>query len=98
LNDLLSPGFVGKERQLQALRAMDWQVHRISMALAQVKPWEALVREFVELKRLELEIYRRVDARRDGLQDNLVRLYSQYAREWSAFSARSNWSVRRRIA
>ncbi len=98
LNDLLSPGFIGTERQLQALRAMEWQIHRISTALAQVKPWEALVREFVELKRLELEIYRRMDARCEGLQGNLMRLYSQYATEWNAFSARRHCSVRRRIA
>jgi 7-cyano-7-deazaguanine synthase in queuosine biosynthesis len=43
LNDLSSPECAGTDKQLDALRAMNWQAQRISLALAQADPWQALV-------------------------------------------------------
>lgn len=98
LNDLLSPSFVGSESQLHAVRAMDWQVHRIKRALAETNPWKSLVREWVELKRLEVEMCRGSERRCKEVQDNLLHLFSRYAEEWGTFSARHHCYADKRIA
>ncbi|HYW38271.1 MAG TPA: 7-cyano-7-deazaguanine synthase [Terriglobales bacterium] len=98
LNDLCSPTFAGSDNQLHALRAMNWQAHRIGEAVSRVKPWEALVSEFIELQTVELDLCRNGKLRPAELQSKVVHLYSQYAAEWESFSARRHCDVRKRIA
>jgi hypothetical protein len=98
VNDLTSTGFSRSEKQLHSLRAMDWQVQRIKAALDQANPWQALVHEFVELRKLESELCRSGRTERHTLQGKLIRLYSQYAAEWESFSARRHCDRVRRIA
>jgi 7-cyano-7-deazaguanine synthase in queuosine biosynthesis len=98
LNDLASPTFSGSERQLHALRAMNWQAHRIREAVSQANPWEALVTEFIELQKIELDLCRNGKMQPTELQAKLLHLYSQYVAEWGAFSARCRCDVPKRIA
>jgi len=70
----------------------------IKVALAQANPWEALVQEFVELRKLESELCRAGRVERHVLQGKLIRLYSQYTAEWESFSARRLCDRGRRIA
>jgi queuosine biosynthesis protein QueC len=56
LNDLASPPFAGSDNQLHDLRAMNWQAHRIREAVSRANPWEALVSEFIELQKVELDL------------------------------------------
>jgi hypothetical protein len=98
LSDLSSPTFVGSDRQLHALRAMNWQAHRINVALSQSDPWQALVSDFIELQKVELDLCRAGNVQPADLQTKLLHLYSQYASEWRAFSARRHCEVRTRIA
>ncbi len=98
LHDLTRAGVSFSEKQLHSLLAMDWQAQRIKAALAQASPWEALVQEFVELRKLESELCRSGRVERHTLQSKLMRLYSQYATEWESFSARRLCDRGRRIA
>ena len=98
LNDFTRAGFACSEKQLHSLLAMDWQVQGIKVALAQANPWEALVQEFVELRKLESELCRAGRVERHVLQGKLIRLYSQYTAEWESFSARRLCDRGRRIA
>lgn len=87
LNELpTSPGIVRK-RQKDALRTMAWQAQRIRVALAKASPWEAIVREFVELQDLAEGMCRVTGETPVELQGKLLRLYGQYASEWANFSA-----------
>ncbi len=98
LNDLVSPTFAGSDNQLHDLRAMNWQAHRIREAVSRANPWEALVSEFIELKKVELDLCRNCKVQPAELQSKLLHLYSQYAAEWGAFSACRHCDVCKRIA
>ncbi len=98
LNDLVSPTFAGSDNQLHDLRAMNWQAHRIREAVSRANPWEALVSEFIELKKVELDLCRNRKVQPAELQSKLLHLYSQYAAEWGAFSACRHCDVCKRIA
>ena len=98
LNDLVSPTFAGIDNQLHDLRAMNWQAHRIREAVSRANPWEALVSEFIELKKVELDLCRNRKVQPAELQSKLLHLYSQYAAEWGAFSACRHCDVCKRIA
>jgi hypothetical protein len=98
LNDLASPTFAGSDSQLHALRAMNWQAHRIKEAVSQANPWEALMSEFIELQKVELDVCRNGKLQPAELHTKLLHLYSQYATEWGAFSARCHCEVRKKIA
>ena len=98
LNDLSSSRFAGTEKQLHALRAMNWQAHRIRLALSKTDPWEALVSEFVELQRIQLNVCRAGKVQPSELQMKLLHLYSHYAAEWESFSARRLCGLSQKIA
>jgi 7-cyano-7-deazaguanine synthase in queuosine biosynthesis len=98
LHDLTRTGVSFSEKQLHSLLAMDWQAQRIKAALAQANPWEALIQEFVELRKLESELCRSGRVERHVLRDKLIRLYSQYAAEWESFATRRLCDRGRRIA
>ncbi len=74
LHDFTRAGFSVSEKQLHSLLAMDWQAQRIKSALAQASPWEALVQEFIELRKLESELCRSGQVERHTLQGKLIRL------------------------
>jgi 7-cyano-7-deazaguanine synthase in queuosine biosynthesis len=98
LNDLVSPTFAGSDNQLHDLRAMNWQAHRIREAVSRANAWEALVSEFIELKKVEVDLCRNHIMQPAELQSKLLHLYSRYASEWGAFSACRHCDVRKRIA
>ena len=54
--------------------------------------------EFIELQKVELDLCRNGKMQPAELQTKLLHLYSQYATEWAAFSARCHCDVRKRIA
>jgi hypothetical protein len=88
LNDLCAPRYTGSEMHLHPLRAMDWQAHRIRCALSKENPWEALLDEFVELRKLQLDFWRSGDVQPSEFQSGLLHLYATYIKEWQSFSAR----------
>lgn len=98
LRDLSAPGYAGTQRHLDSLRAMDWQAQKIRLALAEPNPWDALVNDFVELKRLELELLRAGKMELSELRSGLLRLYSRYTSEWESFSARQYCYMEQRVA
>lgn len=67
---------------------MDWQAHRIRCALSKENPWEALLDEFVELRKLQLDFWRSGDVQPSEFQSGLLHLYATYIKEWQSFSAR----------
>jgi hypothetical protein len=77
---------------------MNWQVQRMSLALLQADPWQALVSDFIELQKLELDLCRGGTLSPAGLRRKLLHLYSQYTSEWKAFSARRHCDLQKRIA
>ena len=77
---------------------MNWQAQRFGLVLAQADPWQALVSDFVELQKLELDLCRNGDIQPVDLRSKVLHLYSQYASEWKAFSARRHCDLRKRIA
>src|SRR6202030_1006580 len=82
LHDVTRAGVSFSEKQLHSLLAMEWLAQSINTAFAQANPWEALVQEFVELRKLESELCRSGRVERHVLQGKLIRLYSQFAAEW----------------
>jgi 7-cyano-7-deazaguanine synthase in queuosine biosynthesis len=98
LNDLSSTTFVGKAKQLDALRVMNWQVQRMSLAFFQADPWQALVSDFIELQKLELDFCRNGKLQPADLRRKLLHLYWRYASEWKAFSARRHCDLQKSIA
>ncbi len=87
-----------KEHHLTWLRAMEWQYWRLSNALAQQDSWRALSQEFVELRQLVASVGRLPTADSIDWRNTIIRLYSNYVAEWSAFSARAVWLLNRRTA
>ena len=98
LRDFSAPGYAGAQKYLDSLRAMDWQAQKIRFALAQRNPWDALVSEFVELKRLELELSRSGKMEPSELRSGLLRLYSRYTSEWESYSARQYCHAEQKVA
>ena len=87
LVDLLSASAMPSERQLQNLRAMNWQAQKIRLALQSSDPWGALKHEFPELRKVEEAIVTQTGEDRSKLRRSLLRLYARYISEWEQFSA-----------
>ena len=68
---------------------MDWQVYRIQQCLKEGNPWPSLAQKFPELFDVVTEICCNDDGMAAELEQNLVRLYSQYVTEWEGFLART---------
>jgi len=96
--DLLSPDTKVSERQLQSLRAMEWQYHKISHRLSAKARWQSLVTEFSELQALASEFVERGVAGEAEVERSVLRLYTRYAAEWEKFSARERLGIRARAA
>jgi hypothetical protein len=79
----------------------DWQqetLRRVCWWILLSKLLRTLVSEFIELQKVELDLGRNGKMQPAELQTKLLHLYSQYATEWTAFSARCHCDVRKRIA
>ncbi len=98
--DLLTPGAKASERQLQNLRAMEWQYRKISQRLAGKSPWQSLVTEFPELQALASELGSSWEGAESGgkIERPLLKLYARYVAEWGKFSARERLGTRARAA
>lgn len=86
LVDLLSTQVTPSERQLQNLRAMDWQAQKIKRSLSGPASWSAMKHEFPELRKIEEAIISKTDEDKSKLRRALLRLYEKYVSEWDKFS------------
>lgn len=75
--------------QLEHLRAMEWQFHKLHALLKDENPWRAFAVEFPELETLRCEISSRNPPNGNTFEQSILSLYSQYVSEWRTFSARS---------
>jgi 7-cyano-7-deazaguanine synthase in queuosine biosynthesis len=98
--DLLTPGAKASERQLQNLRAMEWQYRKISQRLAGKSPWQSLVTEFPELQALASELSSNGESAESSakIERSILRLYARYVAEWGKFSARERLGTRAQAA
>jgi 7-cyano-7-deazaguanine synthase in queuosine biosynthesis len=71
--------------QQYVLRAMSWQARRIAECLGSVNPWQAMIRVFPMLHRIEDALAMKSDQDRQSIQYSLLRLYRQYITEWNQF-------------
>jgi 7-cyano-7-deazaguanine synthase in queuosine biosynthesis len=88
LIDLLNPSVGASTRQLQGLKAMEWQYHRIDRLLKTEAPWRNLEIDFPQLRSIVSEISGSANIDAGDLQRQILHLYSQYTAEWGDFSAR----------
>lgn len=97
LCDLSDRATRASQRQLQNLKAMEWQYQKIRQRLAAKGPWQSMITEFPELQSVASEM-----AARGGpageVERRLLRLYARYASEWERFSARRRLDARARAA
>jgi len=91
LIDLLNPSVSASSRQLEGLKAMEWQYHRIDRLLRTEDPWRSLEIEFPQLRSILSEISDGANVDVGDLQRQILQLYSQYTAEWSDFSARQRF-------
>jgi 7-cyano-7-deazaguanine synthase in queuosine biosynthesis len=96
--DLLDPASKASERQLQNLRAMEWQCAKIAHRLRAKPPWQSLVTEFHDLEAVAAEFASRGVAEHARTSRSLLRLYNAYAAEWERFPARAHLKSRARAA
>jgi 7-cyano-7-deazaguanine synthase in queuosine biosynthesis len=87
--DLSNSRAMPSTRQLEHLRAMEWQFHKFNLVLRHEDPWRALTMEFPELQTLSCEISSRNTLDAKTFEESIIRLYSRYVSEWQTFSARS---------
>ena len=90
LRDLLSPGFAGNTNHLFGLQAMEWQVQVITSCLKSQNPWFDLSQKFTELQTISVKLW--LSTGRPlvdivDIQQDFLRLYTQYVTEWHEFSA-----------
>lgn len=76
--------------QLRHLQAMEWQAQKIAGCLESPLPWQKLVCEFPGLLEISSEICVSQNVAAEQVRSNILKLYSQYASEWKAFSARNS--------
>jgi 7-cyano-7-deazaguanine synthase in queuosine biosynthesis len=96
--NLLDPATKASERQLQNLRAMEWQYAKIVHRLRARPPWQSLVKEFYDLEALAAEFASRGIADHARTSRSVLRLYNAYAAEWEQFPARVHLKSRARAA
>jgi len=96
--DLFSPSFNGSSRQLQSLKAMEWQFHKLSQCLAQADQWQSLSVEFPVLQTIVSELSSQSSEDAGTLRQAVLQLYANYISEWKAFSAREQLHTKARAA
>ncbi len=75
------------------IQAMEWQFQQLSGALRSGDPWAALSQAFPDIRRAATAYQELEGLPSTVVRKNLVRLYSQYAREWERFPAREHLAV-----
>jgi len=80
------------------LKAMEWQFHKLSQALAHADQWHSLAVEFPVLQTIVAELisHNREDA--EGLRQAVLHLYASYISEWKGFFAREQLYTKARAA
>lgn len=96
--DLLDPGARASEKQLQPLRAMEWQFRKLSQKLRGQAPWQSMVTEFPELQSVASELGALSGVGERQVRHSVLQLYRRYAAEWEGFSARERLGARARAA
>jgi 7-cyano-7-deazaguanine synthase in queuosine biosynthesis len=96
--DLLDAGAKASEKQLQPLKAMEWQFRKLGQKLHAPSAWQSLVTEFPELQSIASELGARAGGDERQVRHSLLQLYRRYAAEWERFSARERLGVRARAA
>lgn len=71
--------------RLKGLFAMDWQVGRLARALQAESKWDALMKEFPELRDACLASMNMKSALESETQLQLIRLLSKHCSEWNSF-------------
>lgn len=74
--------------QQYVLRAMYWQARRIAECLGSIDAWQALIRAFPMLAKIEDLLTTNGDRDRQLIRSSLLRLYEQYIGEWNQFQSR----------
>jgi hypothetical protein len=74
--------------QQYVLRAMYWQARRIAECLGSVDAWQALIRAFPMLAKIEDLLVTNGDQDQLAIRSSLIRLYEQYIEEWNQFLSR----------
>jgi hypothetical protein len=74
--------------QQYVLRAVYWQARRIAECLGSIDAWQALIRAFPMLAKIEDLLATNGDQDRQLIKSSLLRLYEQYIDEWNQFQSR----------
>jgi hypothetical protein len=74
--------------QQYVLRAMYWQARRIAECLGGIDAWQALIRAFPMLAKIEDLLAANRGQDRQLIRSSLLRLYEQYIDEWNQFQSR----------
>jgi 7-cyano-7-deazaguanine synthase in queuosine biosynthesis len=74
--------------QQYVLRAMYWQARGIAECLGSIDAWQALIRVFPILAKIEDLLVTNSDQDRQLIRSSLLRLYQQYIEEWNQFQSR----------
>jgi 7-cyano-7-deazaguanine synthase in queuosine biosynthesis len=93
LRDVTRPSSRLRGHSLHGLQAMEWQFQCLSVALRSGNPWAALSQAFPDIRRAA-SAYQELEGLSSTIvRKALVRLYSEYAREWEHFPAREHLAV-----
>lgn len=96
--DLRSPSFNESSKQLQSIKAMEWQFHKLSQALAHADQWQSLAIEFPILQTIVSELGSHSKEDTESLRQSILHLYANYISEWKHFSAREQLYMKARAA
>jgi 7-cyano-7-deazaguanine synthase in queuosine biosynthesis len=77
--------------QQYVLRAMYWQARRIAECLGSIDAWQALIRAFPMLAKIEDMLAANRGQDRQLIRSSLLRLYEQYIDEWNQFQSRCSF-------
>jgi 7-cyano-7-deazaguanine synthase in queuosine biosynthesis len=96
--DLMNPSVRASEKQLQPLKAMEWQFRKLSQKLRAAAPWQSIVTEFPELQIIASELGAGDNGGDRQVRHSILQLYRRYAAEWERFSARERLGVQTQAA
>jgi len=87
-----------RDRHLRGVREMGWQVARITAALAQQNPWQALVSEFPSILSAQEALVRQLGSSGPLVAERLIDLYRSHILEWCRFPAAASARMGRKAA
>lgn len=94
--DLTCDTSTPSEKQLNPLRAMEWQAELIRHAIGFRDPWTELSLIYPMLPVIAAELSQGPNANQTSIERDLVALYTRHVAEWEGFSARGHLSDFRR--